>query len=70
MLERLSRKQMKLHSAAVPVLVFEMWIHAAAAASCWAFACAYKDYDWWHACRLIKSAQRAQAEARVRPHVD
>ncbi len=66
MLEWLSRKQMKLHNAAIPVLVFGVWFHAAAAASCWAFACAYTGYDWWHACELIKSAQHTHAEARLR----
>ena len=65
MLEWLSRKQMKLHNAALPVLVFEVWIHTAAAASCWAFACACKGYDWWHACEFTKSAQHTHAEARL-----
>ncbi len=70
MLEWLSRKQIKLHNAAVPVLLFGMWVRAAAAASCWAFACACKGYDWWHACELIKSAQHTHAEARLRSRMD
>ncbi len=70
MLEWLSRKQMKLHNVAVPVLVIGVWGHAAAAASYWAFACAYKGYDWWHACASIKSAQHTHAEARLRSRMD
>ncbi len=65
-MERLSRKQMNLHNAAVPVLVVGLWVHAASATSCWAFACAYKSYDWWHACKLFKYAQHTHAGTRLR----